>query len=48
MISLKKDCSYALLTPTSMGVRLTPADGQPVHCSRTFVKNLSEFLSSHD
>ena len=27
---------YALLVPTSMGVRLTPADGQPFHCSSTF------------
>jgi len=27
---------YALLVPTSMGVRLTPAGGQPMHCSDTF------------
>ncbi len=32
-IELKKDCQYALLVPTSMGVRLTPADGQPMHCN---------------
>ncbi|MBO5761345.1 MAG: sugar kinase [Lentisphaeria bacterium] len=25
-----------MLIPTSMGVRLTPADGQPFHCSDTF------------
>ena len=31
-IELKQDCQYALLVPTSMGVRLTPADGQPMHC----------------
>ncbi len=27
---------YALLVPTSMGIRLTPADSQPFHCSDTF------------
>ena len=27
---------YALLVPTSMGVRLTPANSQPFHCSDTF------------
>lgn len=32
----KKDFSYSLLVPTSMGVRITPLDGQPVHCSDTF------------
>lgn len=31
-ISLRKDAAYALLVPTSMGVRLTAADGQPMHC----------------
>ncbi|MBQ4105971.1 MAG: sugar kinase, partial [Lentisphaeria bacterium] len=36
MLQLKKDAAYALLVPTSMGVRLTPADGQPFHCSDTF------------
>ncbi len=35
-IELKKDCKYALLVPTSMGVRLTPENGQPFHCSQTF------------
>ena len=30
-LDLKKDCKYALLVATSMGVRLTPADGQPMH-----------------
>ena len=35
-IQLRKDCAYALLVPTSMGVRLTPANGQPMHCSDTF------------
>jgi len=35
-IELKKNCRYALLVPTSMGVRLTPDAGQPFHCSRRF------------
>lgn len=36
MIDLKKDFQWALMVPTSMGVRITPANGQPVHCSDTF------------
>ncbi len=35
-LELRPDCAYALLIPTSMGVRVTPLDGQPVHCSSTF------------
>jgi len=35
-IQLKKDFSWSLLVPTSMGVRITPANGQPVHSSDTF------------
>ena len=35
-LELKKDAAYAMLIPTSMGVRLTPVDGQPFHCSETF------------
>ena len=27
---------YALVIPTSMGIRLTPVDAQPFHCSDTF------------
>jgi 2-dehydro-3-deoxygluconokinase len=36
-IELRKDYKYSLVVPTSMGVRITPANGQPVHCSDTFV-----------
>ena len=36
MISLRQDCDYALLIATSMGIRITPVNGQPVHCSDTF------------
>jgi 2-dehydro-3-deoxygluconokinase len=35
-IELRSDCTYALLTPTSMGVRLTPSGGQPMHCGSSF------------
>ncbi len=35
-INLRKDFTYSLLVPTSMGVRLTPIDGQAVHHSDTF------------
>lgn len=35
-IELKKDCKYALLVPTSMGLRITPVNGQPVHTSNMF------------
>ncbi|MCA9731852.1 MAG: sugar kinase [Deferribacteres bacterium] len=40
-IELKKNCKYALLVPTSMGTRLTPVNGQPVHSSDTFVLRAS-------
>lgn len=35
-IRLKKDFAYSLLVPTSMGVRITPVNQQPVHCSDTY------------
>ncbi|MBU1101841.1 MAG: sugar kinase [Bacteroidetes bacterium] len=35
-INLKKEFKYSLLVPTSMGVRITPVNGQPVHSSDTF------------
>jgi 2-dehydro-3-deoxygluconokinase len=35
-IQLKKNFSWSLLVPTSMGVRITPLNGQPVHSSDTF------------
>jgi 2-dehydro-3-deoxygluconokinase len=36
-IQLKKDCKYSLLVPTSIGVRITPVNGQPVHSSDTYI-----------
>ena len=35
-LQLKKDFAWSLLVPTSMGVRITPVNGQPVHCSYMF------------
>lgn len=35
MIDLRPDAQTALLTATSMGVRLTPKDGQPFHTATT-------------
>ena len=35
-IELKRDFTFSLLVPTSMGVRLTPVNNQPVHSSDTF------------
>lgn len=35
-LKLKKDAKYAMLVPTSMGLRITPDNGQPVHSSDTF------------
>ena len=36
-MELKKNCSFALLVPTSMGIRLTPVENQPVHASTQFM-----------
>lgn len=36
MLQLKKNYKYSLLVPTSMGVRITPINGQPVHSSKMF------------
>src|SRR3989304_655600 len=36
-MELRKNCTYSLVVPSSMGVRITPRNGQPVHCSDTFV-----------
>jgi 2-dehydro-3-deoxygluconokinase len=35
-IKLKKNFAYSLVVPTSMGVRITPVNGQSTHCSDTF------------
>ncbi len=35
-LELKRGCKYSMVVPTSMGVRITPINGQPVHSSDTF------------
>ena len=35
-IEVKKNHLHSLVVPTSMGVRITPLNGQPVHSSDTF------------
>jgi 2-dehydro-3-deoxygluconokinase len=35
-IELKKDFKWSLVVPSSMGVRITPVNAQPVHCSDMF------------
>lgn len=34
--NLRKEFKWSLVVPTSMGVRITPVDNQPVHCSDLF------------
>jgi 2-dehydro-3-deoxygluconokinase len=46
MISFREDSKYALLVPTSMGVRLTPSGGQGVHCSKTFIMEVTSAESN--
>ncbi|MFW5694830.1 MAG: sugar kinase [Alkalispirochaeta sp.] len=36
MINMNTDARYALVVPTSMGVRITPVNGQPTHSSTRF------------
>lgn len=36
-INLRKDYAYSLVVPTSIGVRITPVNGQPVQSSDTFM-----------
>ncbi len=36
-IELRKDCKYAMIVPSSMGVRITPPTGQPVHSATSFM-----------
>ena len=40
-LSLKQNCKTSLLVPTSMGIRITPVNGQPVHSSSLFQMEVS-------
>ena len=35
-MKLRESYKYALVVPTSMGVRICPPDGQPVYAADTF------------
>lgn len=35
-IDLKQNCAYSLVVASSMGIRITPMNGQPVHSSRLY------------
>ncbi len=36
-LELKRNCKYSLIVPTSMGVRITPVEHQPVHSSNQYI-----------
>ena len=40
-LELKKNCKYALLVPTSIGIRIAPVNGQPVHSSDMFMMQVT-------
>jgi 2-dehydro-3-deoxygluconokinase len=40
-LELKQNCKYALVVPTSMGVRITPPSGQPVHSGGSFMMQVT-------
>ena len=35
-IKLRENCKYGVAAPTSMGIRITPSNGAPVHTSNTY------------
>ncbi len=45
-IELKKDAAWALVAPTSMGVRLCPPGGQPVHSGDSFLLTVTSAESN--
>lgn len=45
-IEMKEHCRYHLLVPTSMGIRLTPGAGQPVHCAPGFLLQVTSAESN--
>lgn len=45
-IELKPNCKYALVVPTSMGLRLTPPNGQPVHSAGSFMVQVTSAESN--
>ncbi|MFO7668602.1 MAG: sugar kinase [Bacteroidales bacterium] len=45
-MELRKDARYAMIIPTSMGIRITPLNGQPVHSSDLFKMTASSAESN--
>jgi 2-dehydro-3-deoxygluconokinase len=45
-IEVKNNCKYALVVPTSMGIRITPPSGQPVQCGGTFLMQVTSAESN--
>jgi 2-dehydro-3-deoxygluconokinase len=45
-IELRKNCKYAMIVPTSMGVRITPLDGQPVYASDRYIMHVTSAESN--
>ena len=45
-ITLKPNCEYDLVIPTSMGVRITPTDFQPVHTSKNYMMQVTSAESN--
>ena len=46
MLSLRQDAKYALIIPTSIGVRIQPLNGVPVHTSDTFSMHVTSAESN--
>ena len=36
-LKLRENCKYGVAVPTSMGIRITPPDGAPVHTSNSYI-----------
>ena len=45
-MELRKDAKYAMIIPTSMGIRITPVNGQPVHSSELYKMQASSAESN--
>jgi 2-dehydro-3-deoxygluconokinase len=45
-IELRKDYKYCIVIPTSMGLSITPVNGKPVHCSSTFMMQVTSAESN--
>ena len=45
-IELRKDFTWSMVVPTSMGVRITPVNAQPVHCSHMFMMQVTSAESN--